>query len=136
MPLSASKQSARSKPAGPATGLLLPATICALVIVLICLIYPPPAKTKPQPVVPGFVVVRAVQEYCAAHPDHAETVTFTQLITEGFLSTNALKDYGAAEVTVFLNATTPSPQTVLMDARMPDGSHAALLGDGSVQPRK
>ena len=61
------------------------------------------------------------------------TVTFTQLISEGFLGTNVLRDFGASEVTVFLNATNAFPGMIQMDALMPDGSHTTLLSDGSVQ---
>ena len=90
-------------------------------------------KQKPKPPAVGAEVVRAVQRFRESHRPLPATVTFTQLISEGYLSTNVLRDFGASEVTVFLNATNTSPGMLQMDALMPDGSHTSLLSDGSAQ---
>jgi hypothetical protein len=60
-------------------------------------------------------------------------VTFSQLIAQGYLSSNVLARFGASEVTVFLHADETHPDMFLMDALMPDGSHTTLMSDGSVQ---
>jgi hypothetical protein len=86
-----------------------------------------------QPSVRGDEVLQAVQRFAAAHRPLPATVTFSQLIAEGCLRPDALNDFGATEVTIHLHPDPRSPQMVWMDALMPDGSHATLLGDGSVQ---
>ena len=78
-------------------------------------------------------ILAAVTNFCAAHKPLPQTVTFSQLIAEGYLDSNVLEKFGASEVTVFLNADARYPQSFLMDALMPDGSHTTLLSDGSVQ---
>jgi hypothetical protein len=84
------------------------------------------------PSVSGNQVLQAVQRFAATHRPLPEQVTFSQLIAEGFLPPNALKDFGASEVTIRLRPDARSPQGVLMDALMPDGTHTTLLVDGSV----
>lgn len=77
-------------------------------------------------------ILAAVTNFCAAHRPLPQTVTFSQLIAQGYLGSNVLEKFGASEVTVFLNADETHPGMILMDALMPDGSHTALLSDGSV----
>jgi hypothetical protein len=77
-------------------------------------------------------VVGAITNFCAAHQPPPQTVTFSQLIAQGYLSSNVLARFGASEVTVFLNADETHPDMFLMDALMPDGSHTTLMSDGSV----
>jgi len=77
-------------------------------------------------------VLAAVTNFCAAHRPLPQTVTFSQLIAQGYLGSNVLEKFGASEVTVFLNADETHPGMILMDALMPDGSHTTLLSDGSV----
>jgi hypothetical protein len=88
---------------------------------------------KPRPPVDGEEILWAVRQFCGTHHPLPTTVTFSQLIAEGYLRTNVLQDFGASEVTVYLNADETSPQMPLMDALMPDGSHTHLMADGSVQ---
>jgi hypothetical protein len=78
-------------------------------------------------------LVRALQRFSETHRPLPATVTFSQLIAEGYLGTNALKEFGASEVTVYLDANETQPQSFLMDALMPDGTHTTALSDGSVQ---
>ena len=78
-------------------------------------------------------VLRAVQQFRQAHRPVPQTVTFSQLVEEGFLPDNILKQFGASEVTVYLNVSDPHPQMFFMDALMPDGSHLTLSSDGSIQ---
>ena len=86
----------------------------------------------PEVPVDASQVVGAIANFCAAHRPPPQTVTFSQLIAQGYLSSNVLENCGATEVTVFLNAET-HPQMFLMDAVMRDGSHTTLMSDGSVQ---
>jgi hypothetical protein len=88
---------------------------------------------KPGEAVNPGEVLAAVTNFCAAHRPLPQTVTFSQLIAQGYLRANVLEKFGASEVTVFLNANETSPQSFLMDALMPDGSHTTLMSDGSVQ---
>jgi hypothetical protein len=78
-------------------------------------------------------IVAAVESFCATHKPLPQTVTFSQLIAQGYLGSNMLEKFGASEVTVFLNADENHPQLFLMDALMPDGSHVVAMSDGSVQ---
>ena len=88
---------------------------------------------KPKAPVNGDEIRRAVQEYCDAHRPYPETVTFSQLIEQGYLGANALQRFGAKEVTVHLRPQDANPQSYLMDALMLDGTHVGLMSDGSVQ---
>jgi hypothetical protein len=89
---------------------------------------------RPQPPFgAGGQLVLALQRFSERHRPLPATVTFSQLISEGYLGTNALKEFGASEVTVYLDANETRPQSFLMDALMPDGTHITALSDGSVQ---
>lgn len=99
--------------------------LCFAVLVLL--------MDKPKPAVDADQIFAAVTNFCAAHKPLPPTVTFSQLIAQGYLGSNVLHEFGASEVTVFLNADETHPQMVLMDAQMPDGTHTALFSNGSVQ---
>ena len=88
--------------------------------------------SKPKTPIDGRQVVQALQRFKAAHRPLPESVTFSQLIAEGYLGSNVLRDFGAVEVTIYTKADESRPQMFLMDALMPDGSHIAALADGSV----
>jgi len=88
---------------------------------------------KPKAVVDADQVLAAVTNFCAANRPLPKTVTFSQLIAQGYLDSNVLEKFGATEVTVFLDADETHPSMFLMDALMPDGTHTTLLSDGSVQ---
>jgi hypothetical protein len=59
-------------------------------------------------------------------------VDLKELIARGLLKPADVSAFDGAEVTVALTEDV-QPGTALMSARMPDGTVAALLGDGSVQ---
>jgi len=101
--------------------------------VIVCVVLLDALLERPKAPMDVGEVQRAVQRFCADHHPRPETVTFSQLIAQGHLGSNAFEKFGASEVTVSLNADDASPQMFLMDALMPDGSHVALLSDGSVQ---
>jgi hypothetical protein len=100
------------------------AVLCVLVVAVVA---------RPKPPVGGQPVLKAVQRFSRGRRPLPTTVTFSQLIAEGYLGSNVLSDYGALEVTVNLHASESTPRMFLMDALMPDGSHTVLLSDGSVQ---
>jgi hypothetical protein len=91
-------------------------------VVVVCLVVLVVFMDKPKAAHDADQVLAAVEKFCAAHKPLLQTVTFSQLIAQGYLG-----------FTVFLTADDTSPQVFLMDALMPDGSHATLLSDGSVQ---
>lgn len=105
----------------------------AVGFVVVCFVVLVVVVGKPRAAVNADEVVAAVKNFCAAHRPLPQTVTFSQLIAQGYLGSNVLEKFGASEVTVFLNADETYPQMFLMDALMPDGSHTTLLSDGSVQ---
>ena len=113
--------------------LLLLAVIGAAAVGLLALLLSLVLPGRPKSQVDPQEIVLAVQRYSATHRPLPATVTFTQLIAEGYLGSNVLRNFGASEVTVYLNANPNSPQTFLMDALLPDGTHTTLLSDGSVQ---
>jgi hypothetical protein len=88
---------------------------------------------RPRPPINGNEVLRAVQRFCADHRPPPASVTFSQLIAQGYLASNILQRFGAVEVTVNLHVDATNPQMFLMDALMPDGSHTTALANGSVQ---
>jgi hypothetical protein len=88
---------------------------------------------RSQPPVSGQEIVQAIQLFSAAHRPLPPTVTFSQLVSEGYLRTNILRDFGAAEVTVYLQADQHNPQMFKLDALLPDGTHTVLFSDGSIQ---
>ncbi|MGA2866238.1 MAG: hypothetical protein ABSF95_17330 [Verrucomicrobiota bacterium] len=90
-------------------------------------------NNRPAPPINGDQVVRAVRRFCVDHKPLPETVTFHELIAQGYLASNVLQKFGASAITVHLNAVETSPEMLLMDAQMPDGTHQTLLSDGSVQ---
>jgi len=101
--------------------------------VVVCFVVVVVFVDKPKAPVDAGQVLAAITNFCAAHKPLPRTVTFSQLIAQGYLGSNVLEKFGASEVTVFLNANETDPQMFLMDALMPDGSHTVALSDGSVQ---
>ncbi len=110
------------------------AAICGITagLVIVCFVLLCVLLARPKPPVANEVQ-QAIQQFCADHRSHPPTVTFSQLIAQGYLASNTLQRFGASEVTVNLNADETHPQMFLMDALMPDGSHTTALADGSVQ---
>ena len=60
-------------------------------------------------------------------------VSLRELVHGGYISASDVRAFDGMEVTVFLIAHETRPQNILMHVRMPDGSMAALMADGSVQ---
>ena len=66
--------------------------LCFAVLVLL--------MDKPKPAVDADQIFAAVTNFCAAHKPLPPTVTFSQLIAQGYLGSNVLHEFGASEVTV------------------------------------
>ena len=111
--------------------LIAASTAGIAVLTFVCLLAA--LSREKAPAFNGYEVTLAVQRFCAAHRPLPATVTFSQLVAEGYLGTNALREFGASEVTVYLEGADTSPSALVLDALMPDGTHVSCLGDGSVQ---
>jgi hypothetical protein len=61
------------------------------------------------------------------------TVTLQELVRRGFLQAEETRPFDGMQVTISLSADASRPQTMLMTARMADGTTQVLLGDGSAQ---
>ena len=60
-------------------------------------------------------------------------VSLRELVSGGYISSADVSAFDGMDVTISLNANESDPQTILMRARLPDGSVTALMSDGSVQ---
>ena len=61
------------------------------------------------------------------------TVTLDTLLQLGYLTSADALPFHGAQVTFYSDADATRPQSILLSARMPDGSVQAILADGSVQ---
>ena len=64
-----------------------------------------------------------------------ETVTLDELIRRGFLQEEDVSAFVGMKAVISLGASAIQPQSILMEATLPDGTKMVALGDGSVQPR-
>jgi hypothetical protein len=92
---------------------------------------------RPQPIDPGQIR-EAIQTFCRerrvlgyAVP---ATVTLGELVKQGYLRPEAVRGLGSTEVTFSLKADDQNPGSVLIEARLPDGSRVGALANGSIQP--
>jgi hypothetical protein len=60
------------------------------------------------------------------------TVSLSDLVSGGYLATNDVRAFEGMDVAISLAASEDYPSSILMSARLPDGSVTALLADGSV----
>jgi len=61
------------------------------------------------------------------------SVSLGELVSRGYISTNSVQAFEGLEARIWLSVNPAEPQSVLMSARLPDGSVNAALADGSVQ---
>jgi hypothetical protein len=61
------------------------------------------------------------------------SVTLETLLQAGYLTPEDAKPFGDAKVIFYATADTSKPDSILVEARMPDGSVQVVLADGSVQ---
>ena len=91
---------------------------------------------RPQPV-DGPAIAQAVAAFCRYQQSRGvplpKSITLQELVTGGFLEREAIRGFGDVTVTISLEVDEKNPQSILMQARLPDGSRVEALGDGSVQ---
>ena len=61
------------------------------------------------------------------------SVLLQELVDRGWVSTDDLGPFADWDVRIYLTAQATRPQDPLMEARLPDGTTAVTLADGSVQ---
>src|SRR5437868_2176893 len=61
------------------------------------------------------------------------SVSMTELVNNGYISSNSVRAFTGMETRVWLTADPALLDSVLISARLPDGSVNAALADGSVQ---
>lgn len=87
----------------------------------------------------GFKLIQASQAFTRQLREQGKpvpaTVSSTELVQRGFLTPADLGGFGDAELIINLNPDETRPQSVLVQARLPDGHEFVVLGDGSVQQR-
>jgi hypothetical protein len=85
----------------------------------------------------GSVLTKAVQKYSQDCKLRGQTlprsINLHDLIDGGYVSRNDVQVFDGMEVTISLSADETRPQDTLVDARLPNGEHIVVLGDGSVQ---
>jgi hypothetical protein len=91
---------------------------------------------RPQPV-DGPAIAQAVAAFCRNQRSRGvalpKSITLQELVTNGFLEREAIRGFGDVTITISLEVNEKNPQSILMQARLPDGSRVEALGDGSVQ---
>jgi hypothetical protein len=90
---------------------------------------------RPQPV-DGPAIAQGVADFCIRQRARGmalpASITLQELVKEGFLQPEAIRGFGGTEVTIALQVDERNPQSILMQAHLPDGSRVEALGDGSV----
>jgi hypothetical protein len=94
-----------------------------------------PAPPKPSLNVSKLVeaVAAFAREQRAKGRPQPETVSLRQLLAKGYLQTNEVRAFDGVELTLGLTADETNPNSILAQAKMPDGAVLQLLGDGSAQ---
>jgi hypothetical protein len=62
-----------------------------------------------------------------------QSVSLDDLVSHGYISSNSVRAFEGMETKVWLTANPAIMSSVVMSARLPDGSVSAALADGSVQ---
>jgi hypothetical protein len=92
---------------------------------------------RPQPVDPQQIR-QAVQTFCqerrALGIALPPTVSLRELVEKGYLRPEDIRGFGSAEIVFSLKIDNQKPGSVLMEARMPDGSRVGAFSDGTLQP--
>ena len=106
--------------------------LCAAAVLLVIELGAPA-----PPVVNGPRLVNALAQYTwdlrSRGAPTPPSVTLDTLLKSGYLTPADVKPFQGARVTFYLDASAAYPQSILMEADMPDGTVEAVLGDGSVQ---
>jgi hypothetical protein len=82
-------------------------------------------------------ITTAIHAYCRdakeCNNNLPSSISLQELITKRFLKHEDVSAFDGMEVTVYLTVDDTTPQAVLMNARLSDGSQIVALADGSVQ---
>jgi hypothetical protein len=62
-----------------------------------------------------------------------ESIALKDLVAAGYLSNEDARPFDGVEVTFFTRARADNPQSILIRARLQDGTVFGVLGDGSIQ---
>lgn len=107
------------------------AVTCVVVFSIVELTAPLPRPVN------GLRLANALAQY--ARDLHArgtpvpKSVSLETLLSLGYLTPEEVKPFEGAKVTFYSDADDTRPQSVLIEARLPDGQVEAVLADGSVQ---
>ena len=84
---------------------------------------------------PGLL--SAIQEFSGDLAKQGQSVppsvSLSELVSRGYISTNSVHAFEGMETKIWLSASSAVLDSVLMSARLPDGTVNAALADGSVQ---
>jgi len=82
-------------------------------------------------------IIAAVKSYSRDHISRGQplpaSLTFQELISSGYISTNDAHNIGVADATFYPTTSNRDPKAVLVRVRMLDGSQIIALTDGSIQ---
>ena len=85
----------------------------------------------------GSKLIAAVQAFSRDERARGEamptSVALSELIRKGYITRDEVRAFDGMDVTFSLTADETRPQSVLVRARLPDGSTVIVLGDGSAQ---
>ena len=62
-----------------------------------------------------------------------QSFSLQELVNGGYLSTNEIRALDGLDIIFYSDADETRPQSILAEARFPDGSEEVVLADGSVQ---
>jgi hypothetical protein len=81
-------------------------------------------------------LVEAVRAFALDHSARGTplpaSVSLTELINRGFIRAEDVKPFAPAEVRILLISDESRPNQIVIEARLPDGSHIAGMSDGSI----
>ena len=93
-----------------------------------------PRKPKQFEDLPALI--SALQAYSKEFTKRAQplpaTVALGELVTGGYISSNAVAAFDGMEVRIWLGVNEKQPQAVMMCARLPDGDMNVVFADASV----
>ena len=113
------------------------ATIAALVLVGVGVVVFLPFRYRQQSLVNGDRFTTALAQYVKDLRSHGQplppSITLDALVQSGYLQLEDAKPFEGVTVIFHSDANESHPQSLLVEAHMPDGFVLAVLADGSVQ---
>jgi hypothetical protein len=96
------------------------------------LLRPAPTPTFNSAKLTGAVIAFA-RDQGAKGVAPANTVSLRQLLNGGYLQSNDVRAFDGIDLVLNINASETDPNSILAQAKMPDGMSMVVLGDGSIQ---